>query len=88
MFTSHCVVDVSQTLKYPSKGINQKHKPGKNQLELDQEEYHPVKCEVCNTQVAVFDKDEIYHFFNVLASHWMNWMNWINWIDWIKISLN
>lgn len=33
------------------------------------EVYHPVKCSECSTEVAVFDKDEVYHFFNILASH-------------------
>lgn len=33
------------------------------------EAYHPVKCSECSTEVAVFDKDEVYHFFNILASH-------------------
>lgn len=31
--------------------------------------YNPVMCSTCNTEVAVYDTDEIYHFFNVLASH-------------------
>ncbi|XP_029316511.1 E2F-associated phosphoprotein isoform X2 [Cottoperca gobio] len=31
--------------------------------------YHPVWCTECSTEVAVFDKDEVYHFFNILASH-------------------
>ena len=35
----------------------------------DQQEYfHPVRCSKCNTEVAVFDSDEVYHFFNVLTS--------------------
>lgn len=33
------------------------------------EVYHPVKCSECSTEVAVLDKDEVYHFFNILASH-------------------
>ncbi len=33
------------------------------------EVYHPVRCTQCNTEVGVFDKDEVYHFFNVLASY-------------------
>ena len=28
-----------------------------------------VKCEVCETEVGVFDSDEVVHFFNVVASH-------------------
>ena len=33
------------------------------------EVYHPVQCTECSTEVAVFDKEEVYHFFNILASH-------------------
>ncbi|XP_030639513.1 E2F-associated phosphoprotein [Chanos chanos] len=37
---------------------------------MDEEEtYHPVQCTECSTEVAVYDKDEVYHFFNILASH-------------------
>ena len=32
------------------------------------ETYHPVHCSVCDTDVAVYDRDEVFHFFNVLAS--------------------
>ncbi|XP_034531412.1 E2F-associated phosphoprotein isoform X2 [Notolabrus celidotus] len=35
----------------------------------DDEVYHPVQCSECTTEVAVFDKEEVYHFFNILASH-------------------
>lgn len=33
------------------------------------EVYHPVQCSECCTEVAVLDKEEVYHFFNILASH-------------------
>ena len=33
------------------------------------EHYHPVTCTECTSEVAVYDSDEVYHFFNVLASH-------------------
>ena len=33
------------------------------------ERYHPVTCVECSSEVAVYDSDEVYHFFNVLASH-------------------
>lgn len=37
---------------------------------LDADEvYNPVQCSECSTEVAVFDKEEVYHFFNILASH-------------------
>jgi len=31
--------------------------------------YHPVTCKVCESEVGVFDSDELVHFFNVIASH-------------------
>ncbi|NP_001290870.1 E2F-associated phosphoprotein [Esox lucius] len=34
-----------------------------------EEVYHPVQYTECSTEVAVLDKDEVYHFFNILASH-------------------
>ncbi|XP_001197735.1 E2F-associated phosphoprotein [Strongylocentrotus purpuratus] len=30
--------------------------------------FNPVKCSICNTEVGVLDKQEIFHFFNVLSS--------------------
>lgn len=55
-------------------GQNQDQEQGQNQdprpAGLDSDElYHPVQCSECSTEVAVFDKDEVYHFFNILASH-------------------
>ncbi|OUS48342.1 E2F-associated phospho protein-domain-containing protein [Ostreococcus tauri] len=32
------------------------------------ERYREVKCEECGTTVGVMDDDDVYHFFNVLAS--------------------
>ena len=37
--------------------------------------YFGVKCDACGTQVAVYDQEEVYHFFNVLASHCSTWYN-------------
>ncbi len=41
---------------------------GASNTSLD-EGFNPVYCVVCSTQVAVRDKDEVYHFFNVLSSY-------------------
>ena len=30
--------------------------------------FKPVCCSVCSMKVGVIDKDEVYHFFNVLPS--------------------
>ena len=39
-----------------------------NSFSLSVDQFHPVKCGICTTEVAVYDKDEIYHFFNAIAS--------------------
>jgi len=35
----------------------------------EENSYHPVTCSNCNTRIAVFDSDEVYHFFNVISSY-------------------
>lgn len=46
-------------------GLTDARLAGMNEEEI----YHPVKCTECSTEVAVYDKDEVYHFFNTLASY-------------------
>uniref|UniRef100_A0A8C8SJH7 E2F associated phosphoprotein n=1 Tax=Pelusios castaneus TaxID=367368 RepID=A0A8C8SJH7_9SAUR len=79
MFVMNCSVNKEEVLKY--KGPMNKIKKGRKKMkhsnevatvQANQEEeevYHPVKCTECSTEVAVLDKDEVFHFFNVLASH-------------------
>ena len=72
MFVMNCEVDHSQHLKYPK--AKNKHRKGKgkkkNEPMVDENDtFNPVKCNRCTTQVAVYDKDEVYHFFNVISSH-------------------
>ena len=70
MFVMNCRVDTTQKLKYSlSKSARKKSKLKKKEEEDEGEDYNPVKCETCGTEVAVYDKDEIYHFFNVIPSH-------------------
>ena len=72
MFVMNCEVDKSELLKYPKHNPKSKKKQKKKMKEaetLADDKYHPVKCTECNTVVAVFDEDEVYHFFNVLASY-------------------
>jgi hypothetical protein len=82
MFVINCSVDETQKLKFPvkNKQTKKKKKGVDSSAEAseaapsfaapeDDEDYNPVKCEQCSTEVAVYDKDEIYHFFNVIASH-------------------
>lgn len=72
----NCTVDQSQKLKFPlsksemkKKNKNKRRKEGQDQGQDDEEEFHPVKCDHCSTEVGVLDKDEVYHFFNVVPSH-------------------
>ena len=81
MFVMNCYIITDEILKYETKNKSKKRRkkegPGKlvpvdkeskdiNNKEL--EVYNPVKCSLCDTELAVYDKNEIYHFHNVLES--------------------
>lgn len=76
MFVMNCFVNKEEILKYRKK-LNKRSKKMKHSKETtsvqssqeEEEVYHPVLCTECSTEVAVMDKDEVFHFFNVLASH-------------------
>ncbi|XP_010709969.1 E2F-associated phosphoprotein [Meleagris gallopavo] len=76
MFVMNCFVNKEEILKYRKK-IKKRNKKRKHSEETapvqsnqeEEEVYHPVLCTECSTEVAVMDKDEVFHFFNVLASH-------------------
>ena len=71
MFVLNCKIITDEVLKYhpKQKRKRKRHKAqgGEEQRE-DEEQYRPVRCSICDTEVAVYDKEEIFHFFNVLAS--------------------
>ncbi|XP_009875934.1 PREDICTED: E2F-associated phosphoprotein, partial [Apaloderma vittatum] len=76
MFVMNCFVNKEEVLKYRKKqkkrSKKMKHSKETTSVQSNQEEeevYHPVLCNECSTEVAVMDKDEVFHFFNVLASH-------------------
>ena len=75
MFVFNCLVVSGETLTYKIKEKKKKRRRGKEKQEEveegkegDGELYNPVKCNACQTKVGVYDKEEIYHFFNVLAT--------------------
>ena len=84
MFVMNCRINRDEILKHVpklSKREQQKRKRkrkrkaggGGSEREEDREaeegeDYHPVHCAECNTEIAVYDEDEVFHFFNVLAS--------------------
>lgn len=80
MFVMNCTVNKEEVLKFPEQPIKNRRRARKKMKtpsvestmqtqSKDVEMYHPVKCNECSTEVAVYDKEEVYHFFNVLASH-------------------
>ena len=74
MFVINCDINFSETLKYPKQQSKSKRRKKKRGAESesskdDDELYNPVKCSECETVVAVYDKEEIYYFFNVLTSY-------------------
>jgi hypothetical protein len=71
MFVMNCTINLEEQLRFPCNQKKAKWKKGKKQAETEdtQELFNSVKCVKCSTQVGVFDKEEIYHFFNVVASH-------------------
>lgn len=70
MFALNCKIIKDEVLKYCPKQTNRKRKSNQQQQRNseDGELYKPVRCAICDTEVAVYDKDEVFHFFNVLAS--------------------
>ena len=72
MFVMNCTVDQTKQLKYPEpkKGKRKRKKDENPTPAVDPKDiFNPVNCDRCTTQVAVYDQEEIYHFFNVLASY-------------------
>ena len=74
MFVFNCAVDSSQALRYRLRERRRARRGGAADGRLSpaagpQELFNPVTCATCKTEVAVYDSDEVYHFFNVIASH-------------------
>ena len=74
MFVLNCKIMKDEVLKYrPKQRTKGKRKKSDKEVGIiaaaaeDPEVYRPVRCNTCNTEVAVYDSDEIFHFFNVLA---------------------
>lgn len=69
MFVFNCKIVEGEQLKV-AKCIDEKAKAKKKNLPVEFETYKPVECEICHSEVGVYDeRDEIYYFFNILASH-------------------
>lgn len=63
MFVQNCNVNYNEKI-YPQ----QKEDDGIFFLFVD-DYYYSVRCEICDAEVGIVDKDEIYVFFDVIASY-------------------
>ena len=79
MFVLNCKIVKDEILHYKTKLDKRKRGGRVDRQERDggsasasgagkDEVYYPVKCSVCDTEVAVLDNEQVFHFFNVLAS--------------------
>jgi len=68
MFVMNCSVVSDEVMKVPVKTKKKANKKNKV-ITHPHDEFHPVRCDQCKTEIAMYDQDEIYHFFNVVASH-------------------
>jgi len=69
MFVINCSVITDELMKIPIKKKGKGRKGPEKAITHPDDEYHPVRCDQCRTEIAMYDKDEVYHFFNVVASH-------------------
>lgn len=64
--TPSCRVNRDQLLQFPSSSQREEQQ----QQSSAGDRFHPVNCVLCGTEVGVFcADDEVFHFFNVVASH-------------------
>lgn len=66
MFVTNCSIIKSEKL-YPHK--DKKKKNNKIDDKASDEWYYPVHCEVCDADVGVYEENEVYTFYNVIASY-------------------
>uniref|UniRef100_A0A224YDI9 E2F associated phosphoprotein n=1 Tax=Rhipicephalus zambeziensis TaxID=60191 RepID=A0A224YDI9_9ACAR len=68
MFVKNCVVDRKETLRCLPSRSSARRRNLPEGVHDPRDLFNPVRCQVCRTEVAVYDSEEVYHFFNVIAS--------------------
>ena len=70
MFVINCYPDLTKTLVYkkPKNNTAKKGEPEESSGDPGNL-FCPVRCKECQTELGVYDQEEVYHFFNVIASH-------------------
>ncbi|XP_021750614.1 E2F-associated phosphoprotein-like [Chenopodium quinoa] len=73
MFVTNCVITAKMVFPQGSKK-RRKYRKAREPVEAEEasstsvEAVRQVCCSVCSTEVGVIDKDEVYHFYDVLPS--------------------
>lgn len=72
IFTFNTKVDMENPVE-PSNKPSKKRKKNKKQSNIVESgpelTHYPVSCSICSTEVGVYDSDEVYHFYNTIASY-------------------
>lgn len=68
MFTVNCTVKTHVRVAPPGQEAAGKTKKGEDGGREEEEVLYPVVCAACGTEVGVQDDEEVFHFYNVLAS--------------------
>ena len=69
MFVHNCSVNRNSRVEF-SQTHKRRRTSRKSENKGNEEIFHPVLCSVCGTQVAAYEEEhELYHFYNVIASH-------------------
>lgn len=85
MFVQNCRIVENERLRLPAHRAAKKTRKSKKKSSANEttppnvpevhlnasedEVYKPVRCSVCDTEVALMDNDEVYHFHNVVPSY-------------------
>jgi hypothetical protein len=67
LFVMNCLVQ-KKTDFASLKEEDERRSDGGRERTPEEDGYLPVLCGMCRTQVAYYDSDEIFHFYNVLPS--------------------
>lgn len=68
MFVKNCEVNRKETLRCLPSRSSMRRRNLPEGVSDPRDIFNPVRCQVCRTEVAVYDSEEVYHFFNVIAS--------------------
>lgn len=75
MFVMNCETVTTEVMRYrnePGKafdiGTREFYNAATTVAQPGEELFFPVQCASCSTEVALVDRDEVFHFYNAVAS--------------------